>query len=125
MSRCARRSCNGCAPLVPFTVAPVALVASFKMPPELQHIDDDSGARCVHCGAPAAGPCASCRAPVCGNCSTLTEGGVRVWAICLACDRKGGRSLSGAWASLALWLTALLVALALVTWLLGKIVSPR
>jgi hypothetical protein len=61
---------------------------------------------------------------VCGNCSTLTEGGVRVWAICLACagrDGGKGRSLSGAWTSLVLWLAAILVGLALVTWLLGKL----
>jgi hypothetical protein len=89
----------------------------------LQHIDDDSGARCVHCGAPAAGPCASCHAPVCGDCTTLTEGGVRVWAICLACDRRKGRSLSGAWRGLLLWLVMILVALAFATWLLEKLTS--
>ncbi|MGO8998197.1 MAG: hypothetical protein ACLQVI_33165 [Polyangiaceae bacterium] len=90
---------------------------------DLQHIDDDSGARCVHCGAQAAGPCASCHAPVCGDCSTLTQGGVRVWAICIACERRRGRSLSGAWTGLLLWLTAILVGLALVVWLLEKLIS--
>jgi hypothetical protein len=84
----------------------------------LQHIDDDSGARCVHCGARAAGPCASCHAPVCGDCSTLTEGGAQVWAICLACEKRKGRSLSGAWTGLVLWLAAILVGLALATSLL-------
>jgi hypothetical protein len=60
---------------------------------------------------------------VCGDCCTLTEGGVRVWAICLGCERRKGRSLSGAWRSLLLWLTAILVVLALATWLLGKLAS--
>ena len=87
----------------------------------LQHADDDSGARCVHCGALAAGPCASCHEPVCGDCSTLTEGGVRVWAICLECDRRKGRTLSGAWRGLLLWLVAIFVGLALVTWSLGRL----
>jgi hypothetical protein len=90
---------------------------------DLQQIDDDSGARCVHCGAQAAGPCASCHAPVCGDCSTLTEGGVKVWAICLACEKRKGRSLSGAWAGLVVWLGGILVALALATWLLGKLLG--
>jgi hypothetical protein len=89
----------------------------------LQHIDDDSGARCVHCGTKAAGPCASCHSPVCGDCSTLTEGGVQVWAICLACANRKGRSLSGAWRSLVLWLAMLLAGIALVTWLLEKLLS--
>ena len=88
----------------------------------LQHVGDDDVARCVHCGRPAAGPCASCRKPVCGDCCTLTEGGVRVFAICLACDRKGGRSLAPAWRSLALAFVILIVVLAgvavLSVWLL-------
>lgn len=88
---------------------------------ELQRVNDDSGARCVHCGGPAAGPCASCHEPVCGDCSTLTQGGVRVWAICLECDRKKGRRLGGAWVSLVSWLLALLVGLGLMTWLLERL----
>jgi hypothetical protein len=88
----------------------------------LQHGDDDPIARCVHCANVAAGPCASCHQPVCGDCSTLTEGGARVWAICLECDRRKGRSLSRAWWSLLLWLAALLAGLALVTWLLERLV---
>jgi hypothetical protein len=78
----------------------------------LQHVGDDDVTRCVHCGKPAAGPCASCRKPVCGDCCTLTEGGVQVFAICLACDRKGGRSLAPAWRSLGLAFVVLIVALA-------------
>ena len=30
----------------------------------------------------------------------LTTGGAGQWAICLACDRSHGRSLSGGWGSL-------------------------
>lgn len=88
----------------------------------LQHVGDDDEARCVHCGRPAAGPCASCRKPVCGDCCTLTEGGVGVFAICLECDRRGGRSLAPAWRSLVVAFIALIVVLALVAglavWLL-------
>ena len=78
----------------------------------LQHVGDDDGARCVHCGKLAAGPCASCKKPVCGDCCTLTEGGVKVFAICLECDRRGGRSLTAAWRSLALAFVVLLLVLA-------------
>ncbi len=89
----------------------------------LQHADGDSVARCIHCGAKAAGPCASCRQPVCGDCSTLTEGGVRVWAICLECDRRKGRKLGGAWLGFLLWLGAILVGLGVVTWALARFVG--
>jgi len=89
----------------------------------LQHADDDSGAHCVRCGALAAGPCASCHELVCGDCSTLTEGGARVWAICLGCADRKGRNLTGAWRGLLLWLAAIFVGLALVTWLLGRLVG--
>ena len=93
------------------------------MTPALQRVDDDSGARCFRCGALAAGPCASCHSPVCGDCSTLTEGGARVWAICLGCADRTGRKLSDAWRGLLLWLAAIFVGLALVTWILGRLVE--
>lgn len=82
---------------------------------------DSGGAppRCVFCGRPAAGPCASCRRMVCGHCCTLTEGGMKPWAICLDCDRKGGRSLRGAWASFLGWLLLPILALAAATVLLA------
>ncbi len=91
---------------------------------ELQHVDDDGPARCSFCPREAAGPCASCARPVCGDCCTLTEGGVRVWAVCLECDRKKGRSLAGAWSGLLVWLVGILVVLgaatALMGWLAGR-----
>lgn len=90
----------------------------------LQRVEDDAPQRCSFCHRPAAGPCASCHRPVCGVCSTLTEGGVKVWAICLECDRKKGRSLLGPWASLLAWLLLPMIALAaltaLLTWLTGR-----
>jgi hypothetical protein len=88
------------------------------------HDDDDGGdAICVHCGAPAAGPCARCDCPVCGNCSVLTEGGARVYAICVRCDRRAGRSLRGPWLTVIGWvvgpLLALVVAVLLLAWITG------
>ncbi len=73
---------------------------------------DDGAERCSFCSADAAGPCATCRRPVCGDCSTLTEGGVQVWAICLDCDRKRGRSLSTAWLRFGGFLLGILALLA-------------
>ena len=49
---------------------------------------------------------------MCGDCCTLTEGGVRTWAICLECNRKKGRSLTSAWGSFGLFLVGILVVLA-------------
>ncbi len=90
----------------------------------LQTFDDDGTERCFFCRADAAGPCASCGRSVCGDCCTLTEGGARTWAICLECDRKKGRSLSGAWGGLGLWLVAILVGLAVIVgvleWLFAR-----
>lgn len=46
---------------------------------------------------------------------------MKVWAICLECDRKKGRSLTSAWASFGGFLIAILVvlaaAVALLAWL--------
>lgn len=88
---------------------------------ELRHVDDDGPVRCSFCREEAVGPCARCRRPVCGDCCTLTSGGATTWAICLDCDRKGGRSLAGAWASFGLWLVGLLVVLAAAVALLAAL----
>ena len=79
----------------------------------------DDPARCAFCSRQAVGPCASCRQPVCGDCCTLTEGGAKVWAICLDCDRRGGRSLAGAWRGLLVWLGGILAALAAIVAIVG------
>ena len=81
----------------------------------LQHVDDlGSGPeRCRLCGALAVGPCASCKSPVCGDCCVLTEGGDETWAICHRCEKRGGRSLAGAWGSLIRWSFGVTIGLAL------------
>lgn len=86
----------------------------------LQEVSDDGPIRCTYCGNDAAGPCARCRAPVCGDCCTLTEGGARTWAVCLDCDRKGGKSLSGAWGGLLRFVLGILAVLALAVLLLSR-----
>jgi hypothetical protein len=80
---------------------------------------------CASCGALAAGPCARCRKPLCGDCCVITRHGAGTWAICLRCDRRGGRSLRGAWLGLLGWLVALLVALAALVMLANALVSRR
>lgn len=60
---------------------------------------------------------------ICGNCCTLTEGSAKVWAICLECDRKKGRSLAPAWVRLVLWLMVPLALLAAATILMGWLAS--
>ena len=71
---------------------------------QLATASDDGGLeRCVHCGALAVGPCAQCHAPVCGDCCVLTEGGSRVYAICVGCERGSGKSLRSAWLTVLGW----------------------
>lgn len=85
----------------------------------------DSGdgpvARCKHCGEKAVGPCAQCRLPVCGDCCVLTEGGIKVWAICLSCRDRSGTSLRRGWGMVILWLLVPLVVLALLVVLLETV----
>jgi hypothetical protein len=70
----------------------------------LQHHDGGPPiAKCAGCGVQAVGPCARCHAPVCGDCCVLSEGGSKTFAICLDCDARGGRSLSGGWLTVILW----------------------
>lgn len=80
-----------------------------------------SPALCVRCGAPAAGPCARCHEPVCGDCCVLTEGGARVWAICLSCEDRSGRSLARGWWTVVGWFVGPIVILALLVTLLALI----
>lgn len=75
--------------------------------------------RCASCGGLAAGPCARCRKPLCGDCCVITRHGANEWALCHACERRGGGSLRSAWLGLLLWLALPLVVLALVVALLS------
>jgi hypothetical protein len=95
------------------------------MSSQLEIAGGDGPQRCSFCSNEAAGPCASCERPVCGDCCTLTEGGVRTWAICLECDRKKGRSLTSAWGSFGLFLVGILVLLAAAVAALAWCSSPR
>jgi hypothetical protein len=81
----------------------------------LSHGDDGGVARCTSCGDVAAGPCARCRKPVCGDCCVLTTESAGQWAICLACDRSGGRSLRSGWVSLLVFLLKPILALLLLS----------
>ena len=74
---------------------------------------------CIHCGALAVGPCARCEGPVCGDCSVLTEGGAKVYAICLGCDRRAGRSLRQGWFTVIGWFVVPILALVLLLVVLG------
>lgn len=80
--------------------------------------DDGGFVPCAGCGALAAGPCARCQKPVCGDCCVLTEGGARIWAICLACEDRGGRSLRRGWSMVLGWIALPIAALALLVGLL-------
>jgi hypothetical protein len=84
----------------------------------LMSAGDPPSARCSHCGAIAAGPCARCRRPTCGDCCELTEGGATKFAVCLACVKRGGKSLTGAYAGLLSWLGGIILALAAIAALL-------
>jgi hypothetical protein len=55
---------------------------------------------------------------VCGDCCVLTEGGAKLWAICLRCEKKGGKSLAGGWTIVLVWIAVPLVGLTLVVVLL-------
>lgn len=86
--------------------------------PSLLSSGDPPSARCSHCGAAAAGPCATCRRPTCGDCCELVEGGAATFAVCLACVKRGGKSLTRAYLELVLWLGGIIIALAAVAALL-------
>jgi hypothetical protein len=48
----------------------------------------------------------------------LTEGGARVWAICLACEDRGGRSLQRGWGTVIGWIAVPILGLAVLVALL-------
>lgn len=81
-------------------------------------------ATCKHCGAPGVGPCARCELPLCGDCAILSEGGVRVFAICRDCAAEGAGKLDGPWRSVLLTfglpIVGLLVLLGLLALVFGK-----
>jgi hypothetical protein len=56
---------------------------------------------------------------VCGVCCTLTEGGLNVYAVCLECDRKKGKSLTSGWTSFLVWLIVPILLLAAIVALLA------
>jgi hypothetical protein len=94
----------------------------------MQLADNSGGgaptATCSRCGAVAVGPCARCRLPVCGDCCVLTEGGAKVYAICLACEDRGGRSLKRAWLGFIGWIAAPVLLLLIVV-ILIEVFSRR
>jgi hypothetical protein len=57
---------------------------------------------------------------MCGDCVTLTEHGANVWAICHACNRRGGRSLRSGWKAALFWLVLPILALWLLVVLLER-----
>jgi hypothetical protein len=90
----------------------------------LQHADGSGGeATCKHCGAKAVGPCARCHSPVCGDCCVLTEGGQTVFAICLGCDKRGGRSLFSGWVLVLAWIGVPIAVLAAIVALIHVFTS--
>jgi hypothetical protein len=86
--------------------------------PSLISSGDPPSARCSHCGAAAIGPCARCQRPTCGDCCELTEGGATTFAVCLACVKRGGKSLAGPYRDLLLWLAGGIIGLAAIGTLL-------
>jgi len=54
----------------------------------------------------------------------LTEGGAHVWAVCVKCDARAGRSLGRGWLVVLGWIAkpilAIVVLLVLLGWLFGK-----
>jgi hypothetical protein len=58
---------------------------------------------------------------VCGDCCVLTEGGAQVWAICLACEDRGGRSLRHGWLAVIGWVAVPILGLALLLALLSAL----
>ena len=53
----------------------------------------------------------------------LTEQSARTWAICLPCERRGGKSLAAGWLVAGAWLLAVLVRLALLVGLVHLVTT--
>jgi hypothetical protein len=89
----------------------------------MSHGDDGGFVPCAACGGLAAGLCARCHKPVCGDCCVLTTGGATPWAICHACERSGGASLSRGWLVVLGWILKPIAVLLLIyvalRWLAG------
>jgi hypothetical protein len=65
--------------------------------------DDRPVTPCRLCGAPATGPCARCRAPICPDCCELTEGSIKMFAVCKSCARTGATTFTSGWRDLVFW----------------------
>ncbi len=85
------------------------------------HDGGPSAAICKHCGAPGVGPCARCELPLCGDCAILSEGGVRVFAICRDCAAEGSGQLGGPWRGVITTFLLPIVGLVFVLFLLSLI----
>ena len=51
----------------------------------------------------------------------LTDGGAKVWAVCLRCEKKGGKSLSSGWLAVLSWIALPTLGLGVLLLLLGTI----
>jgi hypothetical protein len=60
---------------------------------------------------------------VCGDCCVLTEDGSKVWAICMACEDRGGRSLRRGWLAVIGWVAVPILGLAALVALLSLLAS--
>jgi hypothetical protein len=79
---------------------------------------EDPATRCALCPRDAVGPCARCKKSVCGDCCELTTGGATTFAVCTACVRRGGATLSPGWRALLGWLALIALAIGAVAALL-------
>jgi hypothetical protein len=53
----------------------------------------------------------------------LTEGSARVWAVCLACEDRGGRSLQRGWIKVVGWVVVPILGLAILVALLALLTA--
>jgi hypothetical protein len=81
---------------------------------------DPGPARCVDCGAEAAGPCARCRAPLCADCCVVVTGSARAYALCRRCPDGTAHALASGWRAVLGWLAIPILGLALLAFLLER-----